>query len=208
MKTIINYDSWERKESFEFFRDFQNPYIMVTCNVNGLQAKKKAKKEGHSFFLHYLHAILFAANNIEELRLRVDAEGKIVEYDNIGVIAPIKIAGQKGFTTMHFPYFADRNEFCQHAADMIRSAEDNSSFGSESGLQEFDVVLVSAIPDLPFTSLSCTQRHRGGNDYPLINVGMMQPGGQMPIALSVHHGFVDGEQMAAFYKLVQEQLDR
>lgn len=83
----------------------------------------------------------------------------------------------------------------------------SSVFGAESACKEYDVVLVSAVPDLPFTSMSCTQRHKNGNNYPLINVGMMDADYRMPIALSVQHGFVDGEHIADFYRIVQFTLD-
>ncbi len=69
------------------------------------------------------------------------------------------------------------------------------------------MVLVSAIPNLAFTSISYTQKHRRGNDFPLINVGKMEADGKMPIAICVNHSFVDGEHLAEFYELVQGYLN-
>lgn len=89
----------------------------------------------------------------------------------------------------------------------MKQLSHSSVFGAESACKEYDVVLVSAVLDLPFSSMSCTQRHKNGNDYPLINVGMMDADYRMPIALSVHHGFVDGEHIADFYRIVQFTLD-
>lgn len=108
---------------------------------------------------------------------------------------------------MRFPYKENREDFCCHASKLIDGMSDASAFGAESSCREFNVVLVSAILDLPFTSMTCTQRHNGGNDFPLINVGMMSADGLMPVALSVHHGFMDGEYIARFYKKVQSYLD-
>lgn len=207
MKKIVNQSTWHRNESFDFFKDFMNPYISVTCHVDCRKAKTSAHEQGCSFFLYYLHAILKAVNGIPELHYRIDTDGNIVEYDSIGVLSPMKIAGRTGFVTMHFPYHKSRTEFCNHAVEIMKQMSRSSVFGAESACKEYDVVLVSAVLDLPFTSMSCTQRHKNGNDYPLINVGMMDADYRMPIALSVHHGFVDGEHIAEFYKIVQIALD-
>lgn len=39
MKKIIDINQWDRRESFEFFEDFYNPSISVTCQVKCRQAK-------------------------------------------------------------------------------------------------------------------------------------------------------------------------
>lgn len=207
MKKIVNHTTWHRSESFDFFKDFMNPYISVTCHVDCRKAKTSAREQGCSFFLYYLHAILKAVNEIPELHYRIDTDGNIVEYESIGVLSPMKVEGRTGFVTMHFPYHESRMEFCNHAVEIMKQMSHSSVFGAESECKEYDVVLVSAVPDLPFTSMSCTQRHKNGNDYPLINVGMMDADYRMPIALSVHHGFVDGEHIAEFYRIVQSTLD-
>lgn len=207
MKRIIDLKTWERCESFSFFHDFVNPYISVTCRMDCRKAKAAASCEGTSFFLYYLHAIVRAVNEIPEMRYRIDAEGNIVEYDHIDVLTPIKPKEGKGFVTMRFPYKENRLTFCRHAAGLINEMPSTSAFGAESSCEEFDVVIVSVIPDLPFTAMTCTQRRSGGNDYPLINVGMMDADFLMPVALSVHHGFMDGEHIAVFYKKVQAYLN-
>ena len=74
-RQIVDIETWERKDNFNFFRNFLNPCITITSEVECTAAKEKAKKNGQSFFIHYLYAILRAANEIKELRFRVDDEG-------------------------------------------------------------------------------------------------------------------------------------
>ena len=83
MKQIIDIETWERKENFNFFRRFQNPQLSITSEVECGGAKKRAKEAHQSFFLHYLYAVLRAANEIPELRYRIDPEGRVVLYDQI-----------------------------------------------------------------------------------------------------------------------------
>lgn len=207
MKEIIPLDSFQRKESVLFFKDFVNPNVSVTCKVDASECYRRAKALGEKFFIQYLHAIIRAANEIKELHYRFMPTGDIAHYDKIDVLSPIRFAGHDSFTTLRLPYFTDRADFIISANEIIKNAEGGSAFGEEEGLEEYDVVLVSAIPDLPFTSISFTQKHRHGNDFPLINVGKMEADGRMPLGICVNHAFVDGEHLSRFYRLVQKYLD-
>ncbi len=207
MKEIIDLESFDRKESVEFFRDFMNPNVSVTCMVDASECFKYAKARGDKFFHLYLYAILRAVNEIKEFHYRFTPSGEIAYYDKIDVLSPIRLPGHKSFTTLRFPYFPDIATFISSVKKVIEDADGLTSFGEEESLEEYDVVLVSAIPDLAFTSISYTQKHRHGNDFPLINVGKMEADGKMPIAICVNHAFVDGEHLAEFYRLVQEYLN-
>lgn len=207
MKKIIPLESFQRKESVQFFKDFANPNVSVTCMVDASECFRCAKAHGDKFFHHYLYAILRAVNEIKELHYRFLPTGDIAYYDKIDVLSPIRLTGHDSFTTLRFPYIADRAAFMTSIKETINKAEGGSAFGEEEGLEEYDVVLVSAIPDLPFTSISYTRKHRHGNDFPLINVGKMEVDGRMPIAICVNHAFVDGQHLSRFYSLLQHYLD-
>lgn len=207
MKKIIPLDCFHRKENVNFFKDFVNPNVSVTCMVDASKCYRRAKSFGEKFFHHYLYAILRAANEITELHYRFSQMEEIVFYDKIDVVSPINIPGQATFTSMRFPYFPDREKFISTLNNIIENTGGGSSYGVEENLKEFDVILVSATPDLPFTSMSYTQKHRQGNDFPLLNVGKMGPDGKMPLSICVNHSFVDGEHLAKFFHLVQKYLD-
>ena len=85
------------------------------------------------------------------------------------------------------------------------SVRDKDPYEAEKtgGSDLLDVVLLSATPDLYFTSLTCTQEHRHGGNYPLMNAGKAVIRGGvlvMPIAMTIHHGFIDGHHLSLFYK--------
>ncbi len=206
MKHIIDMSTWERKESFDFFMDFLNPCINVTFSVNAGHAKALAKKNEESFFLYYLYAVLKAANDIKEFKFRIDKEGRVVYYDKINVLTPIKLPGMKTFATVCIQWHEDFPTFYKQAKEEISKAENNTAFSAEKAITEYDVILLSAIPDLPFTSLTATQCNKT-NIFPLITIGKINSDGIMPMSLCVFHGFIDGEHIAAFYKNVSENLN-
>lgn len=213
MKQIIDMKTWERKGNFNFFKEFLNPYLSVTSEVECTHAKEKARKNNRSFFLYYLYAILKAANEVKELRYRFDEQERVVLYDMVGAIVPVRVPETDRFYSVRIPWNPNFEAFYNQAQTIIRSIPadgdpyENESSGCEGG--EFDVILVSAIPDLYFSSISCTQKHKNGSDYPLLTVGkaVVREGKLvMPIALAVHHGFIDGVHIADFYKRVEEFL--
>ena len=212
MRQIIDLATWERRDNFSYFKDFLNPSICVTSKVCCGMSREKAKKNGRSFFLTYLHSILKAVNEIKELRYRIEPDG-VVLYDEVGVLAPIKMNKNGKFFTVRIPYHQELEVFYEEAQRIIQNIpEDGDPYDAENNQFEdnrFDVILVSAIPDFYFTSITSTQKHRNGSDYPLLTVGKaVEREGKtvMPIAMNVHHGFVDGFHITDFFRRVESYL--
>ena len=212
MKHIIDINTWERKENYEFFLGFQNPTISITSEVECAGAKARAKAAGESFFLHYLYAVLRAVNEIPEFRFRIDAEGRVVYFDHVDMLTPIKVKENGRFFTIRLPWNTDFQTFYTTAKAIINDIDPNGNpyeMEKVGGKDLLDVILLSATPDLYFTSLTCTQEHRHGSNYPLMNAGkaILKEGKLvMPIAMTIHHGFIDGHHLSLFYKKVEEFL--
>ncbi len=212
MKHIIDINTWERKENYEFFLGFQNPTISITSEVECAGAKARAKAAGESFFLHYLYAVLRAVNEIPEFRFRIDAEGRVVYFDHVDMLTPIKVKENGRFFTIRLPWNTDFQTFYTTAKAIINDIDPNGNpydMEKVGGKDLLDVILLSATPDLYFTSLPCTQEHRHGSNYPLMNAGkaILKEGKLvMPIAMTIHHGFIDGHHLSLFYKKVEEFL--
>ena len=212
MKHIIDINTWERKENYEFFLGFQNPTISITSEVECTGAKARAKAAGESFFLHYLYAVLRAVNEIPEFRFRIDTEGRVVYFDHVDMLTPIKVKENGRFFTIRLPWNTDFQTFYTTAKAIINDIDPNGNpydMEKVGGKDLLDVILLSATPDLYFTSLTCTQEHRHGSNYPLMNAGkaILKEGKLvMPIAMTIHHGFIDGHHLSLFYKKVEEFL--
>mgnify|MGYP000075589801 CR=1 FL=1 len=72
MKHIIDIETWERRDNYNFFRNFHNSWISITSEVDCTEAFPAAKAAKRSFFLYYLYAVLRAANEVKEFRFRTD----------------------------------------------------------------------------------------------------------------------------------------
>lgn len=50
MKHIVDIETWERKDNYNFFRGFANSWIAITSEVDCTEAYNHAKTNGKSFF--------------------------------------------------------------------------------------------------------------------------------------------------------------
>ena len=117
--------------------------------------------------------MLRAVNEIKEFRFRIDSEGRVVYFDTVDMLTPIKVADNGRFT-VRLPWYPDFKTFYTEAKAIISGIDpDKDPYEAEKtgGSDLLDVVLLSATPDLYFTSLTCTQEHRHGGNYPLMNAG-------------------------------------
>ena len=207
-KQIIDISTWKRRDNYAFFSDFLNPNLGVTVRVDAAHAYTAAKEKGVSFFLCYFYAVLCAVNAIEEFRYHFDSEGNIVLYERIDGLAPIRVPEKDNFAEMVFPFAENFDTFCEMARRVIANAASTDPYELANGMKEYNVILVSALPKLDFTSFCNTQHDEHGNDYPLCVIGKMGEDKKMPVSVTVHHGFADGEHISRFFELLQENLNR
>lgn len=213
MKHIIDIDTWERRDNFGFFRGFVNSWYSVTTEIDCTEASAKARAAGRSFFLYYLYAVVRAANEVKELRYRIDKDGQVIYHDMVDIISPIAVPG-KTFYTVRIPYHEDFERFYAEAYALITNIpEDGDPYGAEKVLMkqgDYDVVHLSAVPKMYFTSITYTLAEAGnGCAYPLMTAGkaVMREGRLVfPLSIYVNHAFVDGSHLAAFFEKIGEYL--
>ena len=109
MKQQIDIKNWNRKEHYEFFSTFEEPFFGITTPIDCTIAFEKSKELNISFFIYYLHKTLIAINQIENFRYRIE-DGNVFLYDEIDSSATIMRADKTfGFSFMKFN--ADLTEF-------------------------------------------------------------------------------------------------
>ena len=209
MKHIVDIDTWERRDNYGFFLSFVNSWYSVTTEIDCTEASAAER----SFFLYYLYAVVRSANEVDELRYRTDKGGRVVFHDRVDIISPIAVPG-KTFYTVRIPYHEDFERFYAEAYALITNIpEDGDPYGAEKILAkqgDYDVVHLSAVPKMYFTSITYTLAEAGnGCSYPLMTAGKaVSREGRLvfPLSIYVNHAFVDGSHLASFFGKVEEHL--
>ncbi len=102
MRREIDLKTWYRKDHFEFFSQFDEPFFGITTRVDCTRAYEVSKEKEHSFFMSYLHKSLVASNQTAPFRYRI-IDDKIYEYDSIDASPTInREDGSFGFSYMQF----------------------------------------------------------------------------------------------------------
>lgn len=205
MKTLLDIESWNRKDQFRFFSQFEEPFFGLTVHVDCTRAYHTAKENNYSFFLYYLHVSLKAANETIPFRYRIE-DGLVYVYDQVNASPTInRPDGTFGFSYMN--YHPDFSVFSEHAKAIIE--EVRSSTGLIPAVSGENVIHYSSIPWLNFTSLSHARSFSFKDSCPKISFGkMMEQNGikQMPVSIHVHHALMDGFHVAQFVERFQELL--
>lgn len=53
MRHIVDIETWERRDNYNFFRGFVNSWYSITTEIDCTEASAAARASGHSFFLYY-----------------------------------------------------------------------------------------------------------------------------------------------------------
>ena len=206
MKTILDLENWNRKEHFEFFSQFEEPFFSITCTIDMTKAYKKAKELDIPFFIYYLHKSILAINNIENFKYRIE-DGKVYCYDEIHASATIMRADHTfGFSLMQ--YAENSTDFKKMAQNEIaRIQQTPGLFTREFPL---NVIHFSAIPWINFTGLTHSRNYSFPDSCPNISYGkLMSTGIEKSISMTIvaHHGLVDGYHMGLFIEELQRLLN-
>lgn len=204
---ILNISDWNRKEHFEFFSRFEEPFFGVCVDLDFTIAYQTAKALDASFFLYYLHKALAAVNATEPFRYRIDPDNKVIVHDVVSASATInRENGTFGFSYM--PFSTDFANFEINAKiEIERIRNSNNLFPVHNG---DDVIHCSALPWLKFTSLSHARSFSFKDSVPKLSFGKMtdQAGSKiMPVSIHVHHALMDGLHVGQFVERFQAELD-
>lgn len=207
MKQLLDIEKWERKEHFNFFRQFDEPFWGVTVEMDCTVAFDYCKKNNVSFFLYYLYQSLVAANRIEPFRYRISGE-QVFIYDEVHASPTINRANG----TFGFAYMDYRNDFAEFYALAQKEIERvKNATGLVPAVSGENVIHYSSLPWLHFTSVSHARSFSFPDSCPKITFGKMtEINGKkrMPVSVHVHHALVDGFHVGQFIDEYQKLLNK
>ena len=206
MKEKIDINTWLRKDHFNFFNTFDEPFFGVTVEVDCTATYREAKANAVSFFLLYLHKSLTAANQIENFRYRI-IDNEVWKYGVVNAAATINRAnGTFGFG--YFDYLESFKDFNVEANREIEKVKNTTGLIPSSSGE--NVIHYSALPWLNFTSMSHARNYAYKDSCPKISFGKVrdEDGKKiMPVSVHANHALMDGFHVAQFVDVYQSLLN-
>jgi len=204
LKTL-DLNKWNRRQQFNHFKDFFDPYFTLTVALDVTRAYKIAKNNNISFFAKYLHDCMKAINKIENFKYRI-INKEVVVCDIINASATI-MRQDNTFALTFINYSDDLNEFIKNINLEKKRVKDTNDFYPPSN--SLDCIHCSAMPWINFSSNK--EAYYGKLDsVPKLAFGKMYDnnGSQsMNVSISVNHALVDGYHVGLFIKYFQEYLN-
>ncbi len=204
----INRETWPRRSHFDLFNEMNHPWFDMCTTVDiTLPWTLCRAKDGPSFFAATLFLAINAANAVKEMRTRIRGE-EIIVHDRIYASSTM----MRDDETFGFGFIKSDDDFASFAR---ATAAEVKRIKNESGVlvdrDIDDVIHFSVVPWMSFTSIG-QPRHQGGNDsVPKIVIGRCEKRDSrwhLPVAVSLHHGLVDGLHVSRFYANFQKRCDQ
>lgn len=197
MKTLINIETWNRKEYFQFFNSFADPFFGVTVNVDFTSTYREAQMDKASFFLYSLHKIMTAVNAAEPFRYRIEGE-QIVCFDTVHAGSTIgRKDGSFGFGLIE--YTSDREDFIQNARFEMERVQNLQGLCFNENCTRTDLIRFSPVPWFVFTEMKHATSLMKGDSAPRISTGKLIKDSSrvlLPVNVVAHHGLLDGKHVA------------
>lgn len=205
-KQLIDPDSWNRKDHFQFFAQFEEPFFGITTELNCTAAYQYCKANKISFFLYYLYQALAAAQEIENFRYRI-VDGSVYLFDRINASPTIMRAdGTFGFSYMD--YYEDFKTFYEHAIKARDAVQAGS--GLIPAVSGENVIHFSTLPWIRFTAVSHARSFSFPDSAPKVTFGKLTIAGDQkvfPVSVHAHHGLVDGYHVGLYFEVLQRRLN-
>lgn len=201
----IDVNTWKRKEHFEKWITFDEPFHGVTVLLDMTNCMNNAASADYKVFPRYMYHFLLALNDVEPMRYRL-LDGKPIVFDE--VLSGLVIMNDNDtFAYGHLEKNRNFEEFClafEHEKERIKNR------GTlHDDLKLLNITHFSVLPWTSFVSLSHARKYGTDDSIPKITFGKIhQENGKykMPMSIHVHHALVDGRDVAHFIQTFQDRL--
>ena len=203
---LVDIENWNRKEIYEYFKEFADPFFNLTANLDVTELYHFCKKHRLSFSVANLFYSLQTVNEIRELRIRLK-DDQLVEFKKIHATMTIAQSDET-FSFCYFEMTDNVFEFNEAGRTAVEKYTKLKTFAVER--ERVDLIYSSVIPWVSFTSFKHAGRLNNKFTIPRMVWGkMFDDAGRkkMPHSVEVHHAIADGFHVGKYFVALQEKLD-
>jgi chloramphenicol O-acetyltransferase type A len=202
----IDFENWNRRNLYEYFKDYDDPFFNITVNFDVTEIYHFCKTEKIPFSLASLYSSLETANSIREFKIRL-LNGKLVEFDEIQATQTI-LQEDETFSFCYFEIRPNLREFAEIGKRQIAKYKALNTFDVEK--DRVDLIYYSVNPWFSFTSFKHARKFDKTDTIPKIVFGQYFKEGKnlkMPISIEVNHAIMDGLHVGKFCSLLQDKFN-
>ena len=206
MGEAFDIDNWNRKEIYNLYKDYDDPFFNISTYIEISSLYKFCKEENHSFNLSLLYLSTETINDLMEFKLRI-INGNLVLFDEIHCGSTI-FHEDNSFSFAYFRRRKDLNEFEKEGRAVIDAQLKNKVFDPKNDFH--DIIHHSVIPWTSFTSIKHARKISMADSIPKIVVGKYFTDDnklQLPVSVEVHHALMDGYHVGQYFSIIQQKIN-
>ena len=193
------------------FINFLSSRYTMSARVNVENLWIKSKEQDLSFFVMSLGALMNALNDIPQMRRRI-IDGKVIEFESLDAVCPIMDKEETVFKEIRIEgpqRFYNILKWHDYVVDYQLNVLEGVDKAFEVDTLERDKINIANFSCIPWVDFdSITNATAAGNAIqPLITWGKVNDNYEMTVSITVSHIFVNGLELAKFYKNAQENFD-
>lgn len=203
MKKIIDKDTWNRKELFNYYDGVTNPFLYLTTTIEITNLYKYVKDNNLPFYPTFGYYITKALNQIDGFKYRKEGSD-IAYYDTLNTNFTDNVNGERIFF-FTVPFSDDFNKFLDDYKVIKEKYFKNEV--TDINYQNNEVWL-SCAPWMKITGLITP--YNKDNSIPQVIWDKFEFDGdkvKINMVIMVHHGFVDGFQIGKFISLLTDSIN-
>jgi chloramphenicol O-acetyltransferase type A len=208
MVEYLDVTNWARRDLFQFFLGFDNPYFNICTRLDITELLSFIRnRPGVGVSLAYHYCALRAANEVEPFRYRL-REGKVIVYDVINGGTTVLLPNES-FSFAYFDYDKDFETFVFKAERAVMEAKLGAAPFSPSGND--DVIHFTTLPWVSFTSFAHARNWGREDSVPKIAFGKFITENErtlLPISVEVHHALMDGLHVGRYLARLGQLLEQ
>lgn len=205
----ISFDSWERKDIYEYYSKISNPFYMVTFRQDVTRLYRYVKAHGLSFYQGMIWACTQAVNDVSAFRVVMRQEGPVLLDRRDPSFTDLK-PGAEQFHIVTMANIPEIDAFCREATRLSRAQE---GFIDED--KEGDTLIYYTC--LPWIDLTALTNERDlstpealADSIPRIAWGRFNRENEnitLGISVEVNHRFIDGLHIGRFAERLTHYIE-
>jgi len=205
MAHYLDLATWPRRQLYDFFINYTQPYfnVCVRLEVTNLIALARERKIKFSLAIHYFGLRL--ANELEPFRYRL-RDGGVFVYDVIDGGTTVLLPNE----TFAYAYFGYKRDFQQFIEEMGSAVDEiRNGTGELKPTKRDDVIYHTTLPWITFTSFAHARTPGRGESIPRFVFGKyVEEQGRllMPFSVEVHHALMDGIDVGRYLNNFEQAL--
>lgn len=207
---LIDLDTWERREHFQYYTEMIKCGYSLTAELDVTDFLKLIRQKGLKFYPSFVYCVSSVVNSLNEFKMGLSKEGLPGIWDTVHPSFTVFHNDDHTFSDLWTYYSDDFPSFYRAMTDDMKTYGDHKGIKGKPG-QPQNFFCISCVPWLSYTGLSTMSADASPNLFPIITYGKYEEAGgryKIPLTVTISHAAADGYHTSLLINQIQEFITK